>query len=149
MYSIGVSSPISLLALNLVAGNAFGVIRSKVWPRELVTFTFAMVTAVSVVSIRSSRGMVTRVKITSRLVGQAEGRCLIRPAADVAHDQSAGCRGYRASRSVVRHNVMIHRARLCCEDGEDVVSGMRGVLVAPRNHGRCGVGKDARAPAQP
>jgi hypothetical protein len=112
-------------------------------------FTFAMVTAASVVSIYSSRGMVMRVNITSRLVGQAEGRCLIRPAADVAHDQSAGCRGYRASRSVVRHNVMIYRARICCEDGEDVVSGMRGVLVSPRNHVRCSIGQDARAPARP
>jgi hypothetical protein len=61
----------SLLTLNLVAGYAFGVIRSNVWPREFVTLTHATVTVALIVSIsRWSRGF-TRVQhyISTDLLG--------------------------------------------------------------------------------
>jgi len=35
-YSTGVSSPVSLCVVYLVAGNALGEMRSNVWPLELV-----------------------------------------------------------------------------------------------------------------
>ena len=38
-YSTGASSPASLCMLYLVAGNALGVMRSNVWPLELVIWT--------------------------------------------------------------------------------------------------------------
>ena len=38
-YSTGLSSPTSLCVVYLVAGNALGVMRSNVWPLELVIWT--------------------------------------------------------------------------------------------------------------